>query len=201
MSIHYRQYTDTFSILKITYKIIVCGEKNGQKLVLYYLENSKLPTKSLSVGKKRSKLVLYLSRKSSKDPSWLAMCNVYIRNELPTGLPAHFNAIQHKGDILLIRTCGDFYVSFVYQYRYEQSTCRIVLWIFRQLIISTINNSTNSPVEDVLSIFHSTAPGDICISYEGCPSMSWIRTYFLIIKMLTVHGAGCLQQVTITCNI
>ena len=85
MSIHYRQYTDAFSILnylqnhllwrknwkksskvgpllsrkfQITYKIIVCGEKIGT----------------------------ILSRKSSKDPSWLAMCNVYFRNELPTGL-------------------------------------------------------------------------------------------------------------------
>ena len=28
-----------------------------------------------------------LSRKSSKDPSWLAMCNVYFRNKLPNGLP------------------------------------------------------------------------------------------------------------------
>ena len=92
MSIHYRQYTDTFSILnylqnhrlrrkkrskvgpilsrkfQTTYKIIVCGEKNGT----------------------------ILSRKSSKDPSWLAMCNVYIRNELPTGLPAHLMPFSRR---------------------------------------------------------------------------------------------------------
>ena len=93
--------------------------------------------------KKVVKIGTILSRKSSKDPSWLAMCNVYIRNELPTGLPARFNGIQHKGDILPIRTCGDFYVSFVYRYCHEPSTCRIVPWIFRQSIISTIDNSTN----------------------------------------------------------
>ena len=73
---------------QITYKIIVCGEK------------------TVKIG-------TLLSRKSSKDPSWLVMCNVYIRNELLTGLPARFNAIQHKGDILPIQTCGDFYVSSV----------------------------------------------------------------------------------------
>ena len=126
MSIHYRQYTDTFSILNYLQNHCL-WRKNGQKLVLYYLENSKLPTKSSFVEKKNGqKLVLYYPEKSSKEPSWLAMCSVYIRNELPTGLSARFNAIQHKGDILPIRTCGDFYVSFVYRYCHEQSTCRIV---------------------------------------------------------------------------
>ena len=102
---------------QITYKIIVCGEK------------------TVKIG-------TLLSRKSSKDPSWLVMCSVYFRNKPPTGLPARFNAIQHKGDILPIRTCGDFYMSFVYRYCHEQSTCRIVPWIFRQSIILTIDNST-----------------------------------------------------------
>ena len=55
---------------QITYKIIVCGEKQTVKIDTI------------------------LSRKSSKDPSWLAMCNVYFRNELTTGLPACY-AIQH----------------------------------------------------------------------------------------------------------
>ena len=63
MSIHYRQYTDTFSILN-------------------YLQNHRLWRKMVKTG-------TILSRKSSKDPSWLAMCNVYFRNELPTGLPAY----------------------------------------------------------------------------------------------------------------
>ena len=110
MSIHYRQITDTFSILNYLQNHCL-WRKNGQKLVLYYLENSKLPTKSSFVEKKTVKIGTILSRKWSKEPSWLAMCSVYIRNELPTGLPARFNAIQHKGDILPIRTCGDFYVS------------------------------------------------------------------------------------------
>ena len=67
MLIHYRQYTDIF--------------------------HSKSPTKSLFVEKKTVKIGTILSRKSSKYPAWLAMCNVYIRNELPTGLPARFNNI------------------------------------------------------------------------------------------------------------
>ena len=124
MSIHSTIYRHIFHSKLPTKSLFV--EKNGQKLVLYYLENSKLPTKSSFVEKKTVKIGTILSRKSSKEPSWLAMCSVYIRNELPTGLPARFNAIQHKGDILPIRTCGDFYVSCVYRYCHEQSTCRIV---------------------------------------------------------------------------
>ena len=54
------------------------------------------------------KIGTILSRKSSKDPSWLATCSVY---KLPTGLLARYRyAIQHKGDILLIQTCGDFFL-------------------------------------------------------------------------------------------
>ena len=114
--------------------------------------HSKLPTKSLFVEKKRSKVgpilsrkfqITYkiivcgektvkigtiLSRKSSKEPSWLAMCSVYIRNELPTGFPARFNAIQHKGDILLIRTCGDFWFT-LHWYAGNWKSCN-VCWIF-----------------------------------------------------------------------
>ena len=86
MLIHYRQYTDTFSSLNYLQNHC-CGEKNVQKLVLYYLENSKLSTKSSFVEKKTVKLVLYYPGNHRKDPSWLAMCNVYFRNELPTGLP------------------------------------------------------------------------------------------------------------------
>ena len=42
-------------------------EKNGPKLVLYYLENSKLPTKSSLMEEKTVKIGTILSRKSSKD--------------------------------------------------------------------------------------------------------------------------------------
>ena len=125
MSINYQQYTDTFSILNYLRNHCL-WRKSGQKMVLYHLENSKLPYKIIVCGEKTVKIGTILSRKSSKDLSRLAMCNVYYRIQLPTGLPAHFNTIQHKGDILPIRTCGDFYVSFVYRYCHEQSTCRIV---------------------------------------------------------------------------
>ena len=115
MSIHYEQYTDTFSILNYLQNHCL-WRKNGQKLVLYYLKKFQITYKIIVCGEKTVKIGTMLSRKSSKDPSRLAMCNVYIRNELTTGLPARFNAIQHKGDILPIQSCGDFYVSFVYRY-------------------------------------------------------------------------------------
>ena len=77
-----------------------------------HILHSKLPTKSSFVEKKQSKVgpllsrkfqITYkmivcgenmvkigtiLSRKSSKDPSWLAMYNIYLKNELPIGLLA-----------------------------------------------------------------------------------------------------------------
>ena len=140
MLIHYRQYTDTFSILNCLQNH--CLWKKQSKVGPILSRKFQITYKIIVCGEKTVKIDTLLSRKSSKDPSWLAMCNVYIRNELLTGLPARFNAIQHKGDILLIQTCGDFYVLFVYRYCHEQSTCRIVPWIFRQSIISTIDNST-----------------------------------------------------------
>ena len=111
MSIHYRQYSDTFSILNYLQNHCL-WRKNGEKLVLYYPENHQLRSKSSFVVKKRSKVCTILSEKSLKNPFSLAMCdtcNVYIKN---TGLPARLRAIQHKGDILPIHTCtncGDFF--------------------------------------------------------------------------------------------
>ena len=151
-----------------------------------YIFHSKSPTKSLFVEKKRSKVgpmlsrkfqITYkiivcgekmvkistiLSRKSLKCPSWLAMCNVYIRNELPTRLPVRFNAIQHRGDILPIRTCGDFYVSFCIniamsnrhvvslgeysdnrEFRQSITALRQVKWSVK---VITINSITTNPL-------------------------------------------------------
>ena len=72
---------------QITYKVIVCGEK------------------TVKIG------TTILSRKSSKDPSWLAMCNVHFRNELPTGLPARLmpfsiRVTSCRYDLAVIFTCG-----------------------------------------------------------------------------------------------
>ena len=142
MPIHYRQYTDTFSILNYLQNHCLWRKKRS-KVGPILSRKFQITYKIIVCGEKTVKIGTILPRKSSKDPSRLAMCNVYIRNELLTGLPARFNSIQHKGDILPIRTCGDFYVSFVYRYCHEQSTCRIVPWIFRQSIISTIDNSTS----------------------------------------------------------
>ena len=89
-------------------------EKKRSKVGPILSRKFQIPYKIIVCGEKTVKIGTILSRKSSKDPSLLAMCNVYIRNKLPIGLPAPFNAIQHKGEILPIRTCGDIYVSFVY---------------------------------------------------------------------------------------
>ena len=67
MSIHYRQYTDTFSILNHLQNHRLWREKNGQKLALYYFENSKLYPKIIFCGEKMVKIGTILSRKSLKD--------------------------------------------------------------------------------------------------------------------------------------
>ena len=141
------RHVDTLSTIYVHISILnylqnhCLWRKNGQKLVLYYLENSKLPKNHRLWRKKRSKLVLYYP-----ENHWKIILASHVQclhqKRTSTGLPACLNGVQHKDDILPIRTCGDFYMSFVYRYCHEQSSCRIVPWIFRQLIISTIDNST-----------------------------------------------------------
>ena len=70
---------------QITYKIILCGEK------------------TVKIG-------TILSRKSSKDPSWLAMCDVYIRNKLPPGcrrilMPFNIRVTSCRYELAVIFTC------------------------------------------------------------------------------------------------
>ena len=115
MSIRYRQYTD--SILNYLQNHHL-WRKNGKKLVLHYLKNSKLPTKSSFVEKKMVKIGTILSRKSSKDPSWLAMCNVYFRNELLTALPARsmpfsirVTSCRYELAVILLLLCIDIAMS------------------------------------------------------------------------------------------
>ena len=124
MSVHYQQYTDTFSILNYLQNHCLWRKKKRSKIGPILSRKFQITYKIIVCGEKMVKIGTILS------------------NKLPTGLPARFNDIQHKGDILPRRTCGDFYVSFVYRYCHEQLTCRIVPWIFRQSIISTIDNST-----------------------------------------------------------
>ena len=96
----------------ITFKIIVCGEK-------------------------LSKVGTILSRKSSKDPYWLAMCSQKHRVAGSLTLKSCCFAIQHKGDILPIRTCGDFFPCRVcIDTTMSVSTCRMVPWIFRQSMLA-----------------------------------------------------------------
>ena len=58
--------------------------------------------------KKTVKIGTILSRKSLKDPSWLAHVQCLLQKRTSHRAAGVFNAIQHKGDILLIRTCCDF---------------------------------------------------------------------------------------------
>ena len=112
-------------------------KKTGQKLILCYLENSKLPTKSL-LWRKNGQNWYYIIQKILERPILPSHMQCLLQKQTSHWLPPHFNAIQHKGDILQIRTCGDFYLSFVYRYCHEQLTCRTVPWIFRQSITALI---------------------------------------------------------------
>ena len=62
------------------------------------------------------KIGTILSRKSSKDPSWLAMCNVHFRNKLPTRLPAclipfSIRVTHELAVIFMCRLCFDIAMS------------------------------------------------------------------------------------------
>ena len=111
MPIHYQQYTDTFSILN--YQQNHClWRKNGQKLVLYYLENSKLPTKPSFVEKKTVKIGTILSRKSSKkDPSRLVTCAMFTsETNYPPGcwhvlMPFNIRVSSCRYELAVIFTC------------------------------------------------------------------------------------------------
>ena len=144
------RHVDTLSTIYIHISILnylqnhCLWRQNGQKLVLYYLENSKLPTKSLFVEKKNGQNWYYIIQKIIRKIILTSHVQCLHQKRTSTGLPARFKGVQHKGDILPIQTCGDFYMSFMYRYCHEQSTCRIVPWIFRQSIIWTIDNSTIS---------------------------------------------------------
>ena len=75
-----------------------------------HIFHSKLPTKSSFVEEKMVKIGNILSRKSSKDPSCLAMCNVYFRNKLPTGLlarlmPFSIRVTSCRYKLAMIFTC------------------------------------------------------------------------------------------------
>ena len=81
------------------------------------------------------KLVLYYPENHQRIPSWLAMYDVYITNELPTALPARYlsNPVAapfsiRKGDIMPIQTCSDFFrVVYVSTLPFSISTYCIVL--------------------------------------------------------------------------
>ena len=107
-------------------------------LTIYrHIFHSKLPTKSSFVEKKTVKIGTILSRQSSKDPSWLATCNVYFRNKLSTGLPARYMPFSIRVTSCRYELGKIFYVSFVYRHCHEQSICRIF-----PRIIDTFDNRT-----------------------------------------------------------
>ena len=108
MSIHYRQYTHTFSILN--YLKNHCGEKNGLKLVLYYLENSKLPTKSSLMEKKQSKLVLYYPENHRKIHLGWPCAMFTSETNFPAGcrcvsMPFNIRVASCRYEVAVISTC------------------------------------------------------------------------------------------------
>ena len=115
MPIHYQQYTDTFSILNYLQNHRL-WRKNGQKLVLYYPENSKLPTESSFVEKKNGQNWYYIIQKIIERSILASHVQCLLQKWTSHQVAGAFNAIQHRGDILPIRTWGDFYMSFVYRH-------------------------------------------------------------------------------------
>ena len=145
---NYRQYTDTFSILNyLQNHRLWRGEKKKKKkrskFGLLLSRKFQITYKIIVCGEITVKIGTILSRTSSKDPSWLAMCNVYFRNELPTRLPARLMPFSIRvtscryelAVIFTCRLCIDITMS--------NWTCCIVPWIFQQSILYKIDNSTN----------------------------------------------------------
>ena len=159
-----------------TYRKQIMRPVDTLSTIYRHIFHSKLPTKSSFVEKKRSKVCPILSRKfqityeiiicgekmvkigtilsskSLKDPSWLAMWNVYFRNEFPTRLPVHLMPFSIRVTSCWYELAVNFYMSFVYWHCHEQSTCRIIPWIFWQSILSTIDNSTSKNWSMLLKI-------------------------------------------------
>ena len=118
------------------------GENRSKVGPLLSIENSKLPTKSSFVEKNGQNWYYIIQKIIERSILASHMQQCLLQKQTSHRVAGRFNAIQHKGDILPIRTCGEFYVSFVYWHYHEQSTCRIVPWIFWQSILSTIDSST-----------------------------------------------------------
>ena len=105
-----RQYTDTFSILNYLQNHCLWRKKTVKtwSYIIWkipnYLENHRL------WRKKPVKIGTILFRKSSKDPSWLAMCNIYVRNKLPSGcqcvlMPFNIRVTSCRYELAVIFTC------------------------------------------------------------------------------------------------
>ena len=119
MSIHYRQYIDTFSILNYLQNHCLWRKKRSK--VSPILSRKFQITYEISVcGKKKTvKIGTILPRKSSKDPSWLACAMFYFRNELPIGLLARLmpfsirvTSCRYKlAVIFACRLCSDIAMS------------------------------------------------------------------------------------------
>ena len=92
-------------------------KKNGQNLVFYYLENSRLPTKLTIVEKKTVEIGI---QKIIRRSILASHVQCLLQKRTSHQVAGTFNAIQHKGDILPIQTGSDFYMSFVYRHYHEQ---------------------------------------------------------------------------------
>ena len=109
MSIHYRQlYRHIFHSKLPTKSPFV--EKKRSKVGPLLSRKFQITYKIIVYCEKKVKIGIILSRKSLKDPSWLAMCNVYFRYKLPTSWPARlmpFNlrVTSCRYELAVIFTC------------------------------------------------------------------------------------------------
>ena len=118
MSIHNRQYADTFSILNYLQNHCLWRKKRS-KVGPLLSRKFQITYKIIVCGEETAKIGTILSWKSLKDPSWLAMCNVYFRDELSTGLPAHLKPFSIRvtscqyelAVIFMCRLCIDIAMS------------------------------------------------------------------------------------------
>ena len=104
MSIHYRQYTDTFSILNlVNYLQNHClWRKKRSKVGPILSRKFQITYKIIVCGEKTVKIGTILSRKSSKEPSWLANFPPGCRRVL---MPFNIRVTSCRYELAVIFTC------------------------------------------------------------------------------------------------
>ena len=169
--------------------------KNGQKLVLHSLENSKITYKIIVCGKKKWLQLILLSSIIQKIiKGFILTTHVQCLLQKQTSqrvagtltIKSCCRTIQHKGDILPIGTCSDFFLCPLYiDTAMSISTCHIVLWIFQHSILSTINNSTTFEYTELTNHSSSTSQSSLGADEEVIhdPHISIVRIIWVGVEM------------------